>query len=299
MATHVDVEELQATRSEKLLAVVMTIFLLIGGVWTYQKLDDYVGEGIVKAGTAADRAAVERRDRASLEVSRAFTEQGRARSELELRREAYRTALDAGQPAEELERRYREAERAHDLAAERVARAQRELRAAEPAARAAERRISTDFDRKQRRRDLVTFLLRLAFVVISFVGGLVLLGRLRNRNSRYLPLAAALVGAATILAFVLTGDYLTDYLEPYDVGLLALSVVGVAATLLAFFGLQRYISRPLPQRRVRKRQCPFCGFRESGGDHCESCGRQIVAPCARCGGHRRVGSLHCRACGAG
>ena len=223
---------------------------------------------------------------------------GRARSELELRREAYRTALDAGQPAEELERRYREAERTHDLAAARVARAQRELRAAEPAARAAEARISADFERKQRRRDLVTFLLRVAFVVISFVGGLVLLGRLRTRNSRYLPLAAALVGAATILAFVLTGDYLTDYLEPYDVGLLALSLVGVAATLLAFFGLQRYISRRLPQRRVRKRQCPFCGFPESGGDHCEACGRQIVAPCARCGSARRVGALHCGACGA-
>jgi hypothetical protein len=42
MSTRVDVEEIQTTTSEKLLALVLTVFLLIGGVWTYQRIDDVV-----------------------------------------------------------------------------------------------------------------------------------------------------------------------------------------------------------------------------------------------------------------
>ena len=37
MSTTLDVEEIQTTRGEKLLAVVLVAFLLIGGVWTYQR----------------------------------------------------------------------------------------------------------------------------------------------------------------------------------------------------------------------------------------------------------------------
>lgn len=32
--TRVDVEEIETTKSEKLLAVVLAVFLLLGGVWT-------------------------------------------------------------------------------------------------------------------------------------------------------------------------------------------------------------------------------------------------------------------------
>ena len=39
--TRVDVEEIQTTKSEKLLAVVLTVFLLIGGLWTYDRLADW------------------------------------------------------------------------------------------------------------------------------------------------------------------------------------------------------------------------------------------------------------------
>lgn len=132
----------------------------------------------------------------------------------------------------------------------------------------------------------------------SFIGALALLARLRRRASRYLPLGAALVAASTILAFALAVDYLTDYLEPFDVGLLALAVLGALATLFAFAGLQRYLARRLPLRRVRRRQCPFCGFPIGGGAHCEGCGREVVSSCAACGGSRRVGSPRCSACGA-
>ena len=40
MATHtVDVDEIQTTRGEKVLALVLAVFILIGLVWAYDKLD--------------------------------------------------------------------------------------------------------------------------------------------------------------------------------------------------------------------------------------------------------------------
>ena len=42
MSTRVDVEEIQTTKSEKLLAAVLALFLLIGGIWVYVKIDDAV-----------------------------------------------------------------------------------------------------------------------------------------------------------------------------------------------------------------------------------------------------------------
>jgi len=293
-----DIEELQTTKSEKLLALVMAVFLLIGGVWTYQKLDSYVADGIVQAGTPADRAAVARLDRAYTESGRAERAVGSARVELELRREAYRTALDAGKPADDLERRYREAEAEYARATSRAAAARREVAAAGPAANAARSRIQSDEERIRNRQELVTFLLRSALVLASFIAALAVLARLRNRGSRYLPLGAALVASATILAFVLAVDYLTDYLEPFDLGLLVLALLGAALTVWAFASLQRYLARRLPLRRVRRRQCPFCGFPLGTGSHCEGCGREVISSCARCGGPRRVGSLRCSACGA-
>jgi hypothetical protein len=49
---------------------------------------------------------------------------------------------------------------------------------------------------------------------------------------------------------------------------------------------------------VRKAECPFCGYPVRGNDHCEGCGRDVIASCARCEQPRRVGSAFCGACGA-
>jgi hypothetical protein len=144
----------------------------------------------------------------------------------------------------------------------------------------------------------VTVVLRFLLVVVPLLVSYWLLARLRRRNSRWLPLAAAGVAFATILAFALAVDYVTDYVDPLDAGVLVLALVGVGATILAFLLLQRYLVRRLPQRRVGRRQCPFCGFAFGDGEHCEGCGQRVIAPCPACGAARRVASRHCAACGA-
>jgi hypothetical protein len=301
MSTRVDVEDIQTTTSEKLLALVLVGFLLIGGVWTYQRIDDEVRDAVAVEDvrpSAADQATLQRLEDARVRLDVATQARAAARDNLELRREAYRTALDAGRQAPQLERAYERAQARFRRAQREVATAQQAFAAAQPAAGRANDRIAAERERREDRRDLFTFLLRLFLVAGALAIGYWLLARLRRRGSRYFMVGIAVVAYAAILALVFAADYITDYVDPLELGPLVLSLFGIAATLLAFMALQRYLARRLPLRRVRKRECPFCGYPVRGTTHCEGCGRQAVARCSACGADRRVGVLHCGACGA-
>ena len=297
--TRVEIEEIATTKSEKFLAVVLAVFMLIGGVWAYVKIDDGVRDVVrpEAASSPADAAAIERHERAYARLAAAEEARVATRDDLELRREAYRTALDAGRPADDLERAYRAAAESFARAERDVAAAQAVVRAAEPAASAARARVASAYDERANRQAIGTVVLRALFVAAALVLGYWLLARLRRAGSRYLPVAFSLLGAATVLAFVLAGDYVSDYVDPLDLGPLVLSLFGIAITLAAFWTLQRYLARRLPFRRVRKQECPFCGYPAGGTPHCEGCGRDVIASCSTCGEGRRVGTLHCGACG--
>ncbi len=301
MSTRVDVEEIQTTTSEKLLALVLTVFLLIGGIWTYQRIDDVVRDAVGVESvqpSPAEQAALQRLYQARTRLNAATQARAAARDNLELRREAYRTALDAGRKAPQLERAYEAAQARFRRAQRAVVTAEQAVVAAQPAADRANDRVAAEREDKQDRRDLITFLFRLLLVAASLGVGYWLLARLRRRGSRYFMVAVAVVAYAAILALVFAVDYITDYVDPLDLGPLILALFGIAATLLAFVALQRYLARRLPQRRVRKRECPFCGYPVRDTTHCEGCGRETVASCSACGADRRVGVLHCGACGA-
>lgn len=110
MTTRVEVEEIETTTSEKLLATVLTVFLLIGLLWVYFHIDverDYDGPSNEPALSAADRAAIDRRDDAEFELQRARDVRSTRRRTLVDRREAYRTALDEGRRDAALARGYR------------------------------------------------------------------------------------------------------------------------------------------------------------------------------------------------
>jgi hypothetical protein len=295
----VDFEEVESTKSEKLLAVVLAVFLLIGGIWAYAEIDDYVDAAIAQPRqTPAERAALERLRVAEERLAEARIAEEGARADLELRREAYRTALDAERPAAQLELRYRAATAAHESAQAEVRAAEAAVETATPAAALANERFTEEVDEREETRVLVAFLLRLAFVAASIGFAYGLLARMRRRGSRFLPLGLAVVGYATVLAIVLAADYITDYVDPLELGPLVLSLFGIAATIAAFVALQRHLEKRLPHRRARRRQCPYCGFPAGDGEHCEGCGRAVVARCESCGEARRVGAPHCASCGA-
>jgi hypothetical protein len=299
LSTQVDIEEIQTTKSEKLLAVVLAGFLLVGGLWAYQKADDTIRAAVEPAVAAsADRAAVDRLAAASERLFEAEEAERGALEQMELAREAYRTALDAGAPAGTLEHAYEDAQARHQQAQAAIVAAGDEVSAATPPAEAAQERIQAAEQRAARLESVGSFGARLLMVLVTLAGAYLLLGRLRTKGSRYLPLGLAAVGFAAILALVMAGDYVTDYVDPLEFGPLVLAAVGVSFTVLAFVALQRYLEKRIPLRRVRKGECPFCGFPSRGGSHCEGCGHTILAECAACAESRRVGALHCGACGS-
>ena len=102
MTIRADVEDIQTTRTEKFLAVVFTAFLLLGGIWTYTRIDDLVRDHVEIPQAAFqqnDPAIVARSDGAAAPALRPRL--GRASRSRTSRSAARRTApsLDAGETA--------------------------------------------------------------------------------------------------------------------------------------------------------------------------------------------------------
>jgi hypothetical protein len=303
--------EIETSTAEKILALVLTVFIAIGAVWGYVKLDEvaksdstsYVPDR--KLIEPAEFSAIEEHRRAARSVQAARQEQRAATHQLELRREAYRTALDAGEPSAELQAEYESAQARLASASSDLAGAVSAEARTGPSAVAAQRhltelrqRATKQEDDDRARHDRTVFLLRLALLTLMLAAAYRLLIRLRSRNSRYLPAALAWIGATAVLAAVMAADYGDNYLEFSEVGPLAISIVGIALTLVAFVALQRFLAKRVPARRVRRGECPFCGFPVRGRPHCEGCGRAVNASCSSCHKERRVGTPRCGYCGS-
>lgn len=310
MSVRADPEQIGTTRSEKVLAVVLAVFILIGGLWAYFKLDE-IDQPAPRwqvqrtAGSPADRATVREHQKAQRDVRAAERAAAAARSDIELKREAFRTALEAGEPADARRSAYEAAQRDLATAEQRVRETERQVAmTADPASAArarittARRQASADLAGAERSHDRLVFALRLVLILLMLGGGYWLLGRMRARQSRYLPLALAEIGAGAALALFMSADYTIDNIDVDDTGLLALSLAGIAMTVVAFVAVQQYVARRIPLRRVRRHECPFCGFPVRDNASCEGCGRRVVGECSACHERRRVGAEYCGVCGA-
>ncbi|HEY5941458.1 MAG TPA: zinc ribbon domain-containing protein [Solirubrobacterales bacterium] len=302
--------EIETSTSEKVLAVVLAVFIVIGAVWAYVKLDE-----VAKPETSSylpNQALVDREEltvitqhrEAIREVAAAQRDRRAAARQLELRREAYRTALDAGEPSAELRAEYETSQAGFATASQALEKAVAAEARTVPAAAQAEAQAdelrqdaAAERDDEQTRHDRIVFLLRLALLIMMLAVSYRLLLRLRSRNSRYLPAALALIGATAVLALAMAGDYTDSYLAFDEVGPLAISIAGIALTLAAFVALQRFLAKRVPARRVRRGECSFCGFPLRGTRHCEGCGRAAIASCSNCHKDRRVGTPRCGYCG--
>jgi hypothetical protein len=296
MTTRVDIEEIEATKSEKFLAVVLLAFLLIGTIWFYVKVDAWVPGGPNYAASAAEQRAHQAQDDAWGRQADAEQVVEREKSELALAKNDFDIAVAKGDDAATAETEYKKAE------AE-LREAQRSLGEAQQETRSAERAVAR-FDRARQERaedsghNWAVAGVRLGFIVAWLLASLRFVGNLRRRQSRFLPLGFAAAGAGVITAVVYATDYSTDYISWRDLGPIVLSAAGAVATIGAFVGLQRWLAARIPGRRVRNGECPFCGHpRRGDAPHCEGCGREVIAPCAACSQPRRVGSPHCGACG--
>lgn len=297
--TRVDTEEIASTKSEKFLAVILTIFILIGAGWSYAKTDNVAGVGRTDSYTVAEQKALDRQSDASDGLLTATDTSDSAKEDLDSARGDLSLAVDQGKPTAALEKTYRSAKTSYAEARTAEAAAQAAAEQADKKARAAERHRDERTQDGSAGRSWLSAGLRLLLIGALTLGGLSLIRRVRERESRYLPLGFAVVASGAIMAFVFAIDYVTDYIDVLDFGPIALSILGIVATLSAFVALQKYLARRIPRSRVRKGECPFCGFpvHAESGPHCEGCGREVVATCAACEAPRRVGSPHCPTCG--
>lgn len=303
--------EIETSTAEKVLALVLVVFIAIGAVWAYVKLDEVAKPDSISFRVPnrelidpEEVSSIENHEEAMHSVEVARSHRRAATRSLEFSREAYRTALDADEPSAELRMDYESAQArltsvSRELAAGVKVAAQTRPEAEEARQRLAELRQdeAERADEDRVRHDRTVFLLRLGLLVLMLAGSYRLLIRLRSRNSRYLPAALAWIGATAVLAIVMAADYTDNYIEFDEVGPLAISIVGVALTLAAFVALQRFLAKRVPARRVRRGECPFCGFPVRGKPHCEGCGRAVIASCSSCQKDRRVGTPRCGYCG--
>ena len=301
MTTRVDAEESASTRSEKVLAVVLAVFLLIGTCWFYVQVADWVAGEERWDYTAAEQTAIDDYTVAEDEAFEAEDERDQRLTDLEQARADLDLAVSQGDVTDDLRTRYETAQQAYETAKAEADEARTVADAAGDEAAAAEQAYA-ERTGDQSGVYWVVALLRLVFVGALLAGTLRLLSVTRQRESRYLVLALAGVVTAAVMALVFAVDYVTDYVDLLDLGPIVLSVLGAGATIAAFVGLQRYLARRVPRPRVRKGECPFCAFpvRTAGldaGPHCEGCGREVVAACSTCEAPRRVGTPHCARCG--
>ena len=170
--------EIETSRAEKVLAVVLAIFIAIGAIWAYVKLDEVAQPQVsthqpnAALRDQAEQAAVDRHRQAIGEVRAARRDGQESTRQLELRREAYRTVLDAGEPSAQLQAEY-------EAAQVRLAAASRDLKVASateertrpPAvkaeARTEERRKDAlaERDDEGTQHDRIVFLLRLVLLI--------------------------------------------------------------------------------------------------------------------------------------
>ena len=198
MSTRVDVEEIEVTRGEYVLAFVLAVFLLVGGLWAYFQLDDLTGEPPfrepVSALAAPERAALNRRAAAERRAAAARHRVDARHDALIDSREAYRTALDEGRQDAGLERRYQAAQARYAAARALSRRRSAEARRARAAARPVETKLARLERAEEKRADdalrrdkLLTAGLRLVLV-------LVLLGRVAVDRGPAAPSEIALGG---------------------------------------------------------------------------------------------------------
>lgn len=301
MSSRVDAEEIEPTRSEKLLAVLLGIFLLVGTVWFYVEVPGWVDDAMPGGDRTAVEQAQEREMQADEAMWNAETQRDEKSLELDLAREEYKVALQEGTGAEAAKAEYDRVQQEYDRAATDLT----EARDESSDARAEVREAQEEFDQENRTgaKAWAVAMIRLVFIAGWTFGAYRLIGSLRQRESRYLALAFAGAAVGAVMALVFAVDYLVGFIDPLELGPIVLSVLGVVATIGAFRVLQKFLAARLPGRRVRKGECPFCGFpsHDSGldaGAHCAGCGREVVGDCATCGATRRVGSSFCVSCGS-
>lgn len=303
---------IEFSRAERILALGMVVFLLVGGAWVFNRIQ--------RLPTRPDYHAIEQRHisaelqseywQAQNTLNTALAATGRLREELsvaateyEFRREEFRVMNERGILDAAREKAYLDAlarfERLRAdmgvaMAVEEGARTRLEPLANQW--KALQTKVGEEHRRAQLRFEWQLFLFRMLYAIPSFVLALLLFQRLRRRESHYLIFATALIGAATLQLLYLVSLYSWHLLR--DVAQIAIAVIGTALCMAGIVMIRRHWLSPerVLTTRVRRGQCFNCGAPAEKHVYCPACGEELQKRCLGCGENRPVKAAFCPHC---
>lgn len=299
MSHQIEQDSPTITGGEKFLAVILSVFILIGTGWIYWQAYDVIiprpSYTVTPEHQKATDDAIEASDRLS-ELQYKLTQDqlalDQARADLDI-------AINSGDDTTQLRKSYIMAQKELELTKER----HRVARIASESADA----VSAEYDKAEQEainnaevswHHWLLAGLRLALISAMLAGSLFWTQKMRQRNSRYVPMGLAVTISATILSLVFIIDYITDFIDILELGPIVLSALGIAFTLFAFFVLQRHLLKRVNRVRLRKGECVQCSFPiKDSLRYCGKCGILAAEKCESCGELNRLGLDFCSNCG--
>ena len=327
-----EVEEQEGTRLEKFLLFILVAFLLMGGFWVFDRIQEVIPQPVLRGeyegtsmpwargqfgtpvedelGVSPLRKQAAKKQEVVTHLNDAFVNaeatQTKAELEYKFQREEFRTAIESGSAKGKNASKFESARSKFQALQTLTAKAEAALKLAQGDLDSEQRTIDLRakaaqkvFDDRTKSRTVKLFVLNFLFALICL--GLSWFGWVRGRKQRwrYQSILTAAFIASILQLFALSFRYMWEIILA-DFAVLGVSVIGSVVSILAIVGIKRWLFSPVrvAQARLANRRCPICAtsFVDSQS-HCWQCGNALVEKCAACGENRLIFAPYCGSCG--
>ncbi len=327
-----EIEDQESTRVEKFLLVILVGFLLMGGFWVFDQIQNMIAQPVLRSDYEMTSMVGEKnRDATSIEEQLAITplrkkaakqeevvrhlndvvanseaNLRRAESDYKFQREEFRTSIESKGYQHQDPKKFEVARSSFQASQKQTSVAEATLKAAQKDLEGQQHVIDQRAVVAQRIYDQRTSARNLKLFAINFLFALTCLGvtwkawtRGRQIRWRYQSVLTAGFIAAVLQLFALSFRYLWEIFLA-DLAVLGISVIGTVVSVLAIVGIKRWLFSPerVAQARLSNRRCQSCAtpFTDSQ-THCWQCGNRLVETCDSCGSNRLIFAPFCGTCG--
>ena len=304
-----EVERVETTRSQKILATILVIFLLIFGIRVVEKLEELpkrpdIYQLEVEYGIPELEAELwqlqQNLTKAEGVLEGASRRLQESYEEYLFRREEYRVSLEEGVVDPELEALYNQSRRAYE-ASKRSYKMALEVRDDIEAKidqldmKISEKRSSAwkDYNSEMKVYGAKVLMARMVFVIPLMIASILSFLRMKRKHSKYLLLTNSFMA----FSFILVAYSVLEFVRVTAYFLLVSGIGAAISTAVLIYVIRSaFKMEKLALSRIKERKCPYCGTPVIGR-YCISCGKEIVKPCPECGEDVLKFSLYCPKCG--
>ncbi|MBS3938954.1 MAG: hypothetical protein KGZ50_10350 [Peptococcaceae bacterium] len=306
------------TTAEKILALALTVFLLIGGLWAAENITQFFpppdwaairAEHIPASVEAEFNLLAQEQNELAMTVQRHTEAVAAAQSAYEKAREEYRTLLDRGIDDRDKRLRWEETRLQLETLQKEIAVARAALDTfttdvfapQKTVFLAAQQRYHDELGRQNRARNLVVGVALLTYALAVFALTFLVFNLFRTRRSlsRYVVVGNSVLGFGALQALILFYRVVYPALRGLLPVELIISVGGAAISIagIVFLKNRFFSNEAIRNRRLWRKSCPNCGFPHPSL-HCAWCGAGQVAPCPQCHARTNNHLPYCGECGA-